>query len=163
MKDMPKEKHKDMDFIVEQLDWEANVDPHFKHNHYLEPIPTAARARTATWTSGSSTARSTASSSSPPRNSPSTPAKRPRSRTTAPTASSASRAAARSTAALNSPKMIRFYELTEDEYFFTEAAAKSGVTFENTSNTEPLVILRYFGPEANPDAPALKYTGNVKL
>src|SRR5204862_4069313 len=38
VKDMPAEKHQDLDFIVEQLDWEANVDPHFKENHYLEPI-----------------------------------------------------------------------------------------------------------------------------
>src|SRR5438309_3672538 len=41
VKDMPKEKHCDLDFIVEQLDWEANVDPHFKENHYLEPIVAA--------------------------------------------------------------------------------------------------------------------------
>ena len=38
VKDMPKEKHHDLDFIVEQLDWDANVDPNFKENHYLEPI-----------------------------------------------------------------------------------------------------------------------------
>ncbi len=47
---------------------------------------------------------------------------------------------------LNSPKLIRFNELTEDEYFCTEDGAKNGVTFENTSETEPLVTLRYFGP-----------------
>ena len=57
--------------------------------------------------------------------------------------------------ALNSPKLIRFTELTEDEYFCTEAGATTGVTFENTSETEPLVCLRYFGPEANPQAPKL--------
>ena len=57
--------------------------------------------------------------------------------------------------ALNSPKLIRFTELTEDEYFCTEAGARSGVTFENTSDTEPLVCLRYFGPEVNPDAPSI--------
>ena len=56
---------------------------------------------------------------------------------------------------LNSPKLIRFHELTEDEYFCTEDGAKAGVTFENTSETEPLVTLRYFGPEVNPDAPAM--------
>ena len=56
---------------------------------------------------------------------------------------------------LNSPKLIRFTELTEDEYFCTEDGAKNGVTFENTSETEPLVVLRYFGPEVNPDAPAM--------
>src|SRR5260221_7673705 len=42
---MPREKHKDLDFIVEQLDWEANVDPHFKENHCLEPIVAAGSAK----------------------------------------------------------------------------------------------------------------------
>jgi hypothetical protein len=35
----------------------------------------------------------------------------------------------------------------------TESAAKAGVVYENTSASEPLVVLRYFGPEVNPDAP----------
>ena len=43
--------------------------------------------------------------------------------------------------------------MTEDEYFCTEHGAMDGVTFENVSQTEPLVVLRYFGPEVNPDAP----------
>ena len=29
---------------------------------------------------------------------------------------------------------------------------KAGVTFDSTSKTEPLVILRSFGPAVNPDA-----------
>ena len=41
VKDMPKEKSKDLDFIVKQLDWDGNVDPSFKDHHYLEPIPVA--------------------------------------------------------------------------------------------------------------------------
>jgi hypothetical protein len=57
--------------------------------------------------------------------------------------------------ALDCPKLIRFHELTEDEVFCTEDAARAGVTFVNTSDVEPLVVLRYFGPEANPNAPAL--------
>ena len=56
---------------------------------------------------------------------------------------------------LNSPKLIRFHELTDDEYFCTDDGTKNCVTFENTSETEPLVCLRYFGPEVNPDAPAM--------
>ena len=28
-------------FIISELDWEANVDPYFKENHYLEPVPVA--------------------------------------------------------------------------------------------------------------------------
>jgi len=34
-------------------------------------------------------------------------------------------------------------------------AATAGVTVENTSKEDPLVLLRYFGPDANPDAPAV--------
>src|SRR5829696_7134557 len=64
---------------------------------------------------------------------------------------------------LSSPKMIGFHELTEDEVFVTETAAKAGVTYENTSQTEPLVILRYFGPEVNPEAPGIQYKGDVRL
>ena len=30
VKDVPEEKHHDLDFIVEQLDWEKNVDKHMK-------------------------------------------------------------------------------------------------------------------------------------
>jgi hypothetical protein len=56
---------------------------------------------------------------------------------------------------LDCPKMIRFHEMTEDEVFCTEDAARAGVVFENTSTVEPLVMLRYFGPDANPNAPKL--------
>src|ERR1700683_3397248 len=41
VKNIPPEKHFDLDFIVSELDWEANVDPYFKENHYLEPVPVA--------------------------------------------------------------------------------------------------------------------------
>ena len=53
---------------------------------------------------------------------------------------------------LQTPAMIRYGQMTEDEVFVTESAAKEGVTVENTG-TEPLVSLRYFGPDASPDAP----------
>jgi hypothetical protein len=49
--------------------------------------------------------------------------------------------------------MIRFRELTDDEWFCTEDGARKGVVFENRSAVEPLVCLRYFGPEVHPDAP----------
>src|SRR5437763_6069822 len=38
VKDVPKDKHKDLDYLVDQLDWEQNVDPEFKAHNYLEPI-----------------------------------------------------------------------------------------------------------------------------
>ena len=53
------------------------------------------------------------------------------------------------------PAMIRFGEMTEDELFVTAEAAKAGVRIENTSATDPLVILKHFGP-GNPDAEPLR-------
>ena len=46
---------------------------------------------------------------------------------------------------LQTPAMIRYGELTEDEYFVGHGAARDGATYDNTG-TEPLVVLRYFGP-----------------
>ena len=51
--------------------------------------------------------------------------------------------------------MIRYGQSTEDELFVTAAAAQTGVRVQNTSETDPLVILKHFGP-ANPDAEPLR-------
>ncbi len=45
-------------------------------------------------------------------------------------------------------------ELTRGEVFCLTTTVAEGVR-ENTSPTEPLVILRYYSPEANPSAPAI--------
>ena len=42
--------------------------------------------------------------------------------------------------------VIRFGELTQDEFFVSEEAARGGVRVTNLSGTEPLVILKHFGP-----------------
>jgi hypothetical protein len=54
----------------------------------------------------------------------------------------------------HTPAMIRFGELTSDEYFVTRSAADAGVTITNTSNSENLVMLKHFGP-GNPAAQPL--------
>ncbi len=51
--------------------------------------------------------------------------------------------------------MIRFGQSTEDELFVTAAAAQTGVSIVNPSDTDPLVILKHFGP-GNPDAESLR-------
>ncbi len=156
VKDMPKNKHKDIDFIVDQLDWDKNVDPNFKDNHYLEPVPVADTAsegymdRWIVYGKVDGEQLFTAKEL---------------------TVDPGATAFVKDSGAyglicvqgigrinnepVTSPKLIRFGELTEDEYFVTEESAKSGVTFTNTSATEPLVMLRYFGPEVNPNAPAM--------
>ena len=53
--------------------------------------------------------------------------------------------------------MIRFGLMTEDELFVTAAAAQAGVKITNQSSSDPLVILKHFGP-GNPDAETLRKT-----
>jgi hypothetical protein len=155
VKDMPRDKHKNIEYIVEQLDWEGNINPSFKDNHYLEPIvhtggPDAGfvdrwivygrikneqlfTAKELTIEPGQTVT------------------------ITDPgaygliTMQGVGKIGKHS---LQTPAMIRFGELTEDEYFVTYEAATQGVVFQNTG-TEPLVTLRYFGPEVNPEAPAV--------
>lgn len=156
VKDMPKKKHKDLDFIVDQLDWEGNLDPNFKDNHYLEPVPvadTAAEGYVDRWIvygriKGKQyfTAKELTVD--------------PGAKCTIKDKGAYGLIVTQGAGKMNNlkldcPKLIRFVELTEDEVFCTENAAKAGVTFENTSATEPLVVLRYFGPEVNPDAPEM--------
>ena len=45
---------------------------------------------------------------------------------------------------IETPTLIRYGELTNDEFFVTDTAAKNGVTITNTSATEPIVILKHF-------------------
>jgi hypothetical protein len=154
VKDMPSDKHQDVDFIVDQLDWEKNVDPNFKDNHYLEPvIAEQGEGYQDKWivygkvdnfqyfTAKELTVEPGASCTIKDKG--------------AYGLICVQGSGTINGQVLNSPKLIRFYELTEDEYFCTEAGAKAGLTFVNTSTTEPLVCLRYFGPEVNPDAPAM--------
>ena len=51
---------------------------------------------------------------------------------------------------IETPAMIRYGQLTNDEFFVTEATAKAGVQITNYSSTDPIVMLKHFGP-ANPD------------
>jgi hypothetical protein len=51
--------------------------------------------------------------------------------------------------------MIRFGQMTEDELFVSADAAREGVTIQNLSESDPLVVLKHFGP-GNPDARALQ-------
>ena len=156
VKDMPEKKHQDLDFIVSELDWEANVDPNFKENHYLAPVPVADTRKEGfvdRWIvygkiNGAQyfTAKELTVD--------------PGATCTIKDNGAYGLITVQGKGKMNKlnldcPKMIRFHELTEDEVFCTEDAAKAGVTFTNTSEVEPLVMLRYFGPDINPQAPAL--------
>ena len=51
---------------------------------------------------------------------------------------------------IETPTMIRYGQLTNDEFFVSEKAAKEGIQIVNHSNTDPIVMLKHFGPD-NPD------------
>jgi hypothetical protein len=151
VKDVPPEKHKDLDYLVEQLNWEGNVDPSFKDHHYLEPI-TAAKGDgwNDRWIVYGKVDGEELFSAKELTVDPGATATIKDNGAYGLIAVQGSGKIGKH--ALQTPAMIRYGELTEDEYFVTHDAAKAGVTFKNTG-TEPLVTLRYFGPGTNPNAP----------
>ncbi len=155
VKDVPPDKHQDLDYLVEQLDWEGNVNPHFKDSHYLEPIAaadTASEGFVDRWiVYGKFHGKQLFTAKELTVN--------PSVKATIRDKGASGLIAVQGTGkigkfALQTPAMIRYGELTEDEVFLSDEAARQGVVIENTG-IEPLVTLRYFGPDANPDAPAV--------
>ncbi|MFN4258127.1 MAG: hypothetical protein ACK4RK_02445 [Gemmataceae bacterium] len=151
VKDVPKNKHRDLDYLVEQLDWAANVDPQFKDHHYLEPI-TAAEGDG--WVDnwivyGRIDGEELFTAKELTVN--------PGAKVTIKDNGAYGLIAVQGSGWINkhrlqTPAMIRFGDLTEDEVFVSYEAARQGVVFDNTGS-EPLVTLRYFGPDTNPQAP----------
>jgi hypothetical protein len=155
VKDMPPEKHQDLDFIVGQLDWERNVDTHFKEHNYLEPIVDAERSGdgyTDRWiVYGTIDGRQLFSSKEL------TLERGAKCTLRDPGASGWITVQGRGRIgrlAIQTPVMIRFGADTEDEVFITHEAAQRGITVENTGS-EPLVGLRYFGPDVHQNLPAI--------
>ncbi len=155
VKDMPADKHQDLDFIIGQLDWEKNVDTHFKDNNYLEPIVDESRSGpgyTDRWiVYGTVDGQQLFSSKEL--------TVEPGAKCTLkdPGASGWITVQGKGRMGklnLQTPVMIRFGEETEDEVFITHEAANAGVEIENTGS-EPLVGLRYFGPDVHANLPKL--------
>ena len=151
VKNVPKELHHDLDYIISMLDWEANVDPEFARQRWLHPKPVKDEAEMAEagysekWVTYGRTYFSA------------------KELTVLPGRTAVIRDAAaygmimtQGIGAMNSvdvetPSVIRFGEMTRDECFVTACAAQAGVKIVNKSDTENLVMLKHFGP-GNPDA-----------
>ena len=50
---------------------------------------------------------------------------------------------------IETPALIRYGQLANDEFFVCEEAAREEVQISNPSGTDPIVMLKHFGP-ANP-------------
>jgi hypothetical protein len=153
VKDVPQDKHQDLDFIVEQLDWEGNVDPNFKDNHYLEPIVAdQGKGWVDDWIVYGLVAGKQLFSSKRLTIEPGAKCvlKDPGSSSWI-TVQGKGRMGRLN---LQTPAMIRFGAETEDEVYISYEAATAGVEIEN-NGSEPLVGLRYFGPDTFAKVPSV--------
>ncbi|MGI6375750.1 MAG: hypothetical protein ACOX3S_07045 [Anaerolineae bacterium] len=151
VKNVPPELHHDLDYMVSMIDWEANTVPNIRETYYRPPRPVRpvdemlAAGYSANWVVYGS------------------PFVSAQELTILPGRSVTLRDAGPYGAVVvqghgqlgvwpvESPALIRFGQLTNDEFFVTATAANEGVTFSNPSNADSLVILRHFAE--NPEAP----------
>jgi hypothetical protein len=144
----PKDRIGDVDYLMEIIDWDQNVDPDFHRNHFMRPLPVRAEAEMVRegyideWIGYQCDTAS---------------AKR---LTVLPGGTVIIKEAAAYGLAmlqghgtindlpLETPTLIRYGQLTYDEYFVTIGAAQKGVTIKNMSSVEPLVMLKHFAGNA---------------
>jgi hypothetical protein len=146
----PKESIGDYEALLDVIDWELNLDPHLHQNRFMKPIPVKpleemqAAGYIDKWICYKSDAFSA------------------KELTILPGAT----VTIKDNAAygiimmqgrgkmgvwdIETPSLIRYGQLTNDEFFITEKAAMEGVKITNESSTDPIVMLKHFGPE-NPD------------
>ena len=155
VKDVPLEHHQDLDYLLDMLDWEANLDPEFAKHRHFEPAPVAPLAEMADagycekWIVYS------------------TPHYSAKELTVFPGRSVVIKDAAAygliftqgfgafGKHRVETPSLIRYGQMTSDELFCSAAAAAEGVRLTNRSATENLVLLKHFGP-GNSQAPLTK-------
>jgi hypothetical protein len=154
VKDVPPEHHHDLDFILDMLDWDANVDPEFAGHRLFHPKPVRDEKEMADggysekWVTYSTEYYSAKELTV-----------RPGRQAVIKDAAAYGMIVVQGWGAVGkldveTPSLIRFGQMTKDELFVTACAAQQGVTVTNRSDKENLVILKHFGP-GNPDARGL--------
>jgi hypothetical protein len=149
-KNTPAAKIGDYDYLLDVLDWEKNADPNFVANHFMRPRPVKPENEMVKagyhekWICYRSKAFSAKELTVFPDK----------------TITIADQAAYGLIVLqghgkmagwdIESPALIRFGQLTNDEFFVSAPAARTGVMIRNLSTTDPIVILKHFGPD-NPD------------
>jgi len=146
VKDVPKEKHQDLDYIIGMLDWDANVNPNFGRDNKVSPRPvhpfaeSEARGYREQWVCYGTEWYSAKELTLLPGRT-----------VTIKDAAAYGLIVVQGTGTfgthrISAPTMIRFGEMTQDELFVSAETAKAGVRIENASASDPLVILKHFGP-----------------
>lgn len=154
VQDIPAERNQDLDFLVDLVDWPANTVANFKKNHYLEPIPVNDSLnegyldRWVVYGAIDGQQRFSAKELTV------MPGARCTIRDPGACGLIVTQGHGRiGKLAIECPSLIRFGQMTQDEVFISYEAAAEGVTLENHSQTDPLVTLRYFGPDVHRDMP----------
>ena len=146
VKHVPAAHHDDFDYLVSMLDWDVNVDPDLAAHRFMAPRPVRAVGEMAAagysdymvaYRSPHFSARETAIL--------------PGQQVTLTDTGAYGLILLQGHGtvgvhAAETPAMIRFGQLTRDEFFVTAAAARAGVTVTNPSDCDPLVMLRHYGP-----------------
>jgi len=151
-KNMPPEKVGDFNYLLEVIDWEANVDRDFAAHRFMRPKSVKPEAEMnaqgysekwiiykSRWISAKELTIF------------------PKGRITIKDAAAYGMIVLQGHGTMGgfeieSPALIRFGQLTNDEYFVSEQAAKEGVEFYNPSSRDPIVLLKHFAAD-NPDLP----------
>ncbi|MBS1815027.1 MAG: hypothetical protein JSS87_09155 [Acidobacteria bacterium] len=146
--DVPADKHADLDFIVDLVDWDRNTNSNFKSKHYIEPI-VADGSEDAEyvdrWVVYGTIAGEHKFSA---KELTVQPGGRYTIRDNAASGLIVTQGHGKiGKLAIDCPSLIRFGQMTQDEIFITAEAAREGVVIENHSAADPLVTLRYFGPD----------------
>jgi len=153
-KDVRPEQSKDIDFLISMLDWDANVNPNFAASNktFPHPVKPVAEMEAAGYREVWITYGTKFYSAKELTVLPGQSVTIKDSAAYGVILTQGHGLFAKQT--VSTPSMIRFGAMTEDELFVTAAAAKEGVLIENKSSSDPLVLLKHFGP-GNPDAELL--------
>lgn len=146
VKNVPVDKKNDLDFLVEMLDWEVNVESNFKAVYFRPPVPVRDEAEMADagyseyWiTYGNEYFAAKELTVEPGRTVTITD--------DGPYGIIMLQGHGRMGGwPIETPTSIRFGQLTYDEFFISAAAARAGVTIHNPSKADPIMMLKHFGP-----------------
>jgi hypothetical protein len=148
VKDVPEDKKQDLDYIVDLIDWDINLDPNFFQNRSLAPKPAGDLERMSekgyeeNWVVYDNDFFGAKELTVHP-------GREVRiSDSAAYGLITIQGHGTFGTYVLEASNLIRFGQAAKDELFVTAPAARNGVTIKNTSAVEDLVMLKHFGPEA---------------
>lgn len=146
VKSVPPELHHDLDFLVSMVDWEANTKANFREHHFLTPRPVRAlqEMENAGYIENWIVYRNEFFAA---KELTVLPGRAVTIRDPGPYGMIMVQGhGVMGVWPVETPALIRFGQLTNDEYFVSAKAAQEGVVIRNGSKTDPLVMLKHFGP-----------------